>query len=342
MSAGTQTVPVPQVDRLTLGLGWLLVGMAGFATWDQWAIWSTKDDYTFGYLVPVFSAYVLWDRWEELSRYLSGRASKPSVPSAPLTLRLAGLVAFGSLVVFALGAAGRAVFGTGVMPTLLIAFGLFGAVLAFVFVSVRGPAGSEATAYSRWTAAGLVLFPAGVWIISGPFLYLVDNQIKGALLTNVTELVSGFLRVTDHAVRTSGNTIIFPNGDGVGVADACSGIRSLSACVFAGAFLGATFLEGGFPGALLRRAFMILFSGVVALLLNIVRNSFLAFHALNHGSKSLERDLWGVEHGQPGFSSLGTVHDLAGNVAMILALAVLVAVLPVINRVGRPPRTPSA
>jgi exosortase/archaeosortase family protein len=173
-------------------------------------------------------------------------------------------------------------------------------------------------------------------MISGPFLYLVDNQIKGELLTNVTEIVSGILRANDHAIRVSGNTIIFPNGDAVGVAEACSGIRSLSACVFAGAFLGAVFLEGGFPGALIRRIAMISLAGFTAILLNIGRNTYLTFHALNHGSKSLERDFAGVEHGQAGFSSFGTVHDLAGNVAMVAALIILVIFVPLLNRLGRP------
>ena len=57
MSADAQS----KLDGTTRGLALLLVGMAAFTTWDQWAIWSTKDDYTFGYLVPFFSAYVLWD-----------------------------------------------------------------------------------------------------------------------------------------------------------------------------------------------------------------------------------------------------------------------------------------
>ena len=82
-------------------------------------------------------------------------------------------------------------------------------------------------------------------------------------------------------------------------------------------------------------------SAGTALLLNIGRNTFLAFHALGHGSKSLERDLAGIEHGQPGFSSLGTVHDLAGNVAMVAALLLLVAFVPLLNRLGRPQPPPS-
>lgn len=332
MSANAQS----KLDGTTRGLGLLLVGMAAFATWDQWAIWSTKDDYTFGYLVPFFSAYVLWDRWEDLRGLLTGERSEVAAPSAKPLIVLAQLLAFGSLALFGGGAAARAVFGSGIGPTLAISFGLTGAALAFAFLSVRGPQASEATSASRWQALGLMLFPAGVWLISGPFLYLVDNQIKGELLTNVTEIVSGILRANDHAIRVSGNTIVFPNGDAVGVAEACSGIRSLSACVFAGAFLGAVFLEGGFPGALLRRVSLIALAGFTAILLNIGRNTFLTFHALHHGSKSLERDLAGIEHGQPGFSSLGTVHDLAGNVAMVAALILLVAFVPLLNRLGRP------
>jgi len=341
MSAVDQGTPSATLDGTTRGLGLLLIGMAGFTTWDQWAIWSTKDDYSFGYLVPCFASYVLWDRWADLHAILTGQRAPVAAPTGRPALRFAQALAFVSLALFGLGAGARAIFGTGIGPTLAIAFGLTGAALAFTFLSVRGPAGTTATSEARWQAVGLMLFPAGVWLISGPFLYLVDNQIKGALLTNVTEVVSGLLRANDHVIRVSGNTIVFANGDAVGVAEACSGIRSLSACVFAGAFLGALFLEGGFPGALLRRVALIGLAGFTAILLNVGRNTFLTFHALAHGSKSLERDLAGVEHGQPGFSSWGTVHDLAGNLAMVAALGLLIAFVPLLNRVGRP-RPPSS
>ncbi|MEY3392534.1 MAG: hypothetical protein RLZZ322_1383 [Verrucomicrobiota bacterium] len=336
MSADHPTPSSATLDGTTRGLGLLLVGLAAFTTWDQWAIWSTKDDYGFGYLVPAFSAYVLWDRWDELRDWLTGARAEVSAPTGRLALVAAQVLAFLSLGVFGLGAAARAVFGVGTGPTLAIAFGLTGAALALTYLSVRGPDGAAAADRARWRAVGLMVFPAAVWLISGPFLYLVDNQIKGALLTNVTEIVSGILRANDHVIRVSGNTIVFANGDAVGVAEACSGIRSLSACVFAGAFLGSVFLEGGFPGALLRRVALIGLAAFTALLLNIGRNTFLTFHALAHGSKSLERDLAGIEHGQPGFSSLGTVHDLAGNVAMAGALLLIVAFVPLLNRLGRP------
>lgn len=335
MPAASQDRSTLPIDPTTRGLGWLLVGMATLATWDQWAIWSTKEDYSFGYLVPLFSAYVLWDRWDDLRALLTGSRSQLSAPAPRFALLFAQTTAFGSVVVFAFGVVSRAIFGTGVGPTVAIAFGLTGTALAVTFLSVRGPEDTTPTAHSRWQAVGLMLFPAGVWLISGPFLYLVDNQIKNALLSDVTEIVTGIMRATGHSIRVSGNTLVFPNGDAVGVAEACSGIRSLSACVFAGCFLGSVAIEGGFPGALLRRAAMIGLSGLTAILLNIGRNTFLTLQALNHGSKSLDRDWNGIEHGQVGFSALGTVHDLAGNIAMIAALGILIACIPLLNRIGR-------
>lgn len=340
MSTETQSPP-PTLDATTRGLGWLLLGLAAFTAWDQWAIWSTKDDYTFGYLVPVFSGYVLWERWADLRAWLSGGRGLPGPATSPWLLHTVTALTFGALLAFVLGAAARAITGTGVLPTLAIAFGFVGTALGCAFLSVQGPQQTEATARARLAAVGLMLFPAGVWLISGPFLYLVDNRIKGELLTNVTEIVSGILRASDHAIRVSGNTIIFANNDAVGVADACSGIRSFSACVFVGAFLGAIFLEGGWLGSLLRRMAMIGLSAATAILLNIGRNTYLAFHAMHHGSRSLDRDFNGLEPGAAGFSAFGTVHDFAGNAAMLLAFLVLLACVPLLNRLGRKPTTPA-
>lgn len=317
-----------------LGLAALVLAMMGFATWDQWAIWSTKEDYTFGYLVPAFSLYVLWDRWPQLEPLLSGQA--PAGPDAPVWLRrLALALTLVCLATFSLGAAGRAVFGTGVVATMAVAFGLMGSILGFGFLAVAAPGGATPAGTSRWKALGLLLFPAAIWIVSGPFLYLVDNQVKGPLLAFVTEFVAGVLRVSGHEILVRGNIIVFENGQQVGIADACSGIRSLSACVFVGAFLGSLWVEGGFPGAVLRRALLIACAGLTAIVLNIGRNTYLSLYAAEHGSAAIDRDFSGLEPGSADFSALGTVHDLAGNVAMAGAFLLLLAFVPLINRLGK-------
>lgn len=324
----------PVLPTETVGLGILTLAMMAFATWDQWAIWSTKEDYTFGYLVPAFSLYVLWDRWPSLEPLLGGRA--PAGADAPAWLRrLALALTLVCLATFALGAAGRAVFGTGVVATMAVAFGLMGAMLGFGFLSVSAAGGAAPSGVARWRALGLLVFPAAIWIVSGPFLYLVDNQVKGPLLAFVTEFVAGVLRLSGHEILVRGNIIVFANGQQVGIADACSGIRSLSACVFVGAFLGSLWVEGGFPGALIRRVLLIGLAGLAAVVLNIARNTYLSLYAAEHGAAAIDRDYSGLEPGMDGFSALGTVHDFAGNLAMAGAFLVLLAFVPLVNRLGK-------
>ncbi len=332
--AATVSENRPALPVETLGLGLMVLAMMGFAAWDQWAIWSTKDDYTFGYLVPAFSLFVLHDRWEALRPLLTGHA--PTGPDVPAWLKgLATFLTFFCLIMFAMGAAGRAVFGTGVVATLAIAFGLMGVMLGIGFLATSASKGSSTSGVARWRALGLLIFPAAIWIVSGPFLYLVDNQVKGPLLAFVTEVVAGVLRITDHQILVRGNIIEFANGAQVGIADACSGIRSLSACIFVGSFLSALWVEGGFPGALIRRTLMVGFSALAAIILNIGRNVYLSLYAAENGAKGIDLDYAGLEPGHPDFSALGTVHDFAGNLAMAGAFVALLALVPLVNRLGK-------
>ncbi|MDB2358169.1 archaeosortase/exosortase family protein, partial [Opitutales bacterium] len=41
----------------------LLLGLIFYTVWDQIYWWGEREDYSFGYLVPLFVAYVLHDRW---------------------------------------------------------------------------------------------------------------------------------------------------------------------------------------------------------------------------------------------------------------------------------------
>lgn len=323
------------ISRETLGLGVIILMMMVFATWDQWAIWSTKEDYTFGYLVPAFSIYVFWERWVNLRPLLTGETSLPGTPTRPWLLNVARSLTFFCVMSFALGSAWRAIFGTGSLSTLAIAFGLMGCLLGFAFLSVRSANAMEPSSRMRWNALGLCLFPAAIWIISGPFLYLVDNQIKAPLLEFVTEVVAGLLRIGGYTISLRANVIVFlPSGEQVGIADACSGIRSLSACIFVGSFLGALWIEGRFPGVFIRRILMIALSAFAAIVLNIARNTYLAIYVSSHGAGAIDRDYAGLEPGQVGFSSFGTVHDFAGNAAMVATFVVLIACVPLLNRLG--------
>ena len=48
----------------------LLLGFIVFMVMDQWFWWGDREDYSFGYLVPFFVAYVLYDRWPLIRAHL--------------------------------------------------------------------------------------------------------------------------------------------------------------------------------------------------------------------------------------------------------------------------------
>ena len=95
----------------------------------------------------------------------------------------------------------------------------------------------------------------------------------------------------------------------VGVAEACSGIRSLTGCLFAGSFLAAVFLE-----KLWKKTLLVGMAAVFAFGMNIVRALFLTGWAYRHGSDAIHN-----------------VHDIAGYAVLGLTVAGLLCLLPLLN-----------
>ena len=100
----------------------------------------------------------------------------------------------------------------------------------------------------------------------------------------------------------AGDAPTIPTGR-VGVEDACSGIRSLTACLFAGSFLSAIFLETLWKKITLVGAAMCL-----AFMTNLGRSLFLTAWAYGYGPSAIE----------------GTVPDVAGYAVMSNPVHVIV------------------
>jgi hypothetical protein len=261
----------------TLLLG---AGFGAFVTWDQWYWWGRREDYSFGYLVPLFVAVVVWDRWPQLMGLLGisakparkdGEDSKESGPVVDPSLNFnwmtgglysffkwfipvgfySGLV-FG-LLVFGLGAFYRAGAGPSHPGSLFIALGAGMVVFALVYINLPDSSDSwkeqtgqvldAATVLNRrLTTTLLFWFPCFIWIISAPLVSFIENALSLFLLNKVVTVVFFVFEVGGYALEQEGNTLILPTGR-VGVEDACSGIRSLMGCLFAGTFLGAIFFK---------------------------------------------------------------------------------------------------
>lgn len=322
---GSALLSAPLLAALLLGAGFM-----AFVGWDQSYWWRTKEDYSFGWLVPAFVAFVVYDRWPKILAAVQACAA-PGSPRAVGAARwlLGGLAIAamtGGVLVFLVGALYRAAAGASHPGSLALSLGTAAIVLSLIFFNAPAPgaaapdgaaaaSGGMATPAkgisgdARVKLALLFLFPALVWLVSAPMVSVVEGQLSLFLLHKVVTVVSFVFDVLGLPVEQRGNVLVLPNGS-VGVEDACSGIRSLTGCLFAGSFLAAVFLDRGWKKVALVTAAMLF-----AFVTNLGRGLFLTAWAYNYGSHAIE----------------GTVHDVAGYSVLGLTVVGLLCLLPLFN-----------
>ncbi|MDE3105416.1 MAG: exosortase/archaeosortase family protein [Acidobacteriota bacterium] len=171
--------------------------------------WYILPDYSHGFLVPLFSLYVLWER-------------RDRIRAVPVQQSWAGL----PLVVLGL---------------LTVVFGVYGAELFLSRVSFVILAAGLV-----WTFFGLrmlreVRFPLLTLLLAIPFPDILFNQITFPLQLLASDGATGVLRLVGVPVLHDGNVIQLPVMK-LEVAEACSGIRSLMS-LFTLSVLYGYFLE---------------------------------------------------------------------------------------------------
>jgi len=309
-----------EFDFLTRACFILVAAMAGLVIFDQYFYWSTEEDYSFGYLVPMFAAYVIYDRWPKIYAFLTGTRDEPPGGKESTVLEmifnaLFYLGLFGSLIVFIMGTLIRAGQGPSNQGSLAIALGYGGIMIGFAYLC--GEKDNTGRAYNlkqRLTFTLLFLFPAFVWLISAPMVMYLDSTVRLYLLEWVTIIVYHTFDFLGFSLVREGNTLLMPKGR-VGVADACSGIRSLTGCIFAGTFLAAVFLDRFW-----KKLLLFVTACLLAFIMNIFRSLFLTGWAYHYGSGAIDEKLPVI-----GMS----VHDIAGYSVLGLTVVFLLALLPI-------------
>ncbi len=310
---------VPGSFRAAMGLS---AAFMGFVAWDQSHWWETKEDYSFGWIVPALVAFVVWDRWSQLLAALAAMAEPGSARARGWQAWVLGagvglMLALGAGF-FLLGAFYRAGAGSSHPGTLAITLGMIGVVLPLLWLNA--PESPAARSGGLWADArlplmGLFLFPVLVWLVSAPMVSVVESQLSLFLLSQVVTVVSFVFEMLGLPLEQQGNVLVLPSGR-VGVEDACSGIRSLTACLFAGSFLGAVFVE-----RLWQKVTLVVASMIFAFLTNLARGLFLTGWAYAHGPDAIN----------------GTVHDIAGYGVLALTIGGLLCLLPIVNlQLGAP------
>jgi exosortase len=171
-------------------LAWLYVGIIARLA----AQWWHDPNFSHGFFVPLFSAYVVWRKKPVLERL-------PRSPSS-----------YGILVV-ALGL-GMLILGNLGAELFLSRFSLL-VVLAGLVISFLG-----------WSHLRVLLFPGLFLILMIPIPAILFNQITFPLQMLASKLASGLLPLMGVPVLREGNIIQIPAMP-LEVAEACSGIRSL-------------------------------------------------------------------------------------------------------------------
>jgi exosortase len=173
--------------------------------------WYTIPDYSHGFLVPVFAAFLIWDKRKLLK-------------AIPVRQTWSGIV----LVVFA------------IMVLILGVYGveLFTARISFILLLT----GLIATFFG-WAMVRELRFPLLVLVLAIPFPAILFNRITFPLQLLASRIASDILPWLGVPTLHEGNVIELPVMK-LEVAEACSGIRSLMSlftlAVFYGYFLERT------------------------------------------------------------------------------------------------------
>lgn len=196
------------------------------------AWWSTPD-YSHGFLVPIFAAYLVWTKRDIL---------------ATIEIRPTWI--------------GIAIVGIALV---LLVLGEFGAELFLSRVSLVALLAGLVLGFGGWKLLKELRFAVLVLLLAIPIPAIVFNEIALPLQLVASKLASVLLHIFSVPALRLGNVIELPAIE-LEVAEACSGIRSLVSLFTFAVFYGY-FLEKTFS----RRAILALASIPIAIAANAVR-----------------------------------------------------------------------
>jgi len=263
-----------------------------------WPEWSHDPDLSHGFLAPIASVLLI---------YLCGRPGPRDILSGRAAAILAAV--FGAAALAALWTAGLFAAALDwasplVDFTLACSFALLGCGAAAAFADRR-----VALVPFNWAC----LAAAVLWPLSSPIPPGTYSRLTSALQLWVSGGVMHALTLLGVAAHREGNIIELARRS-VGIEEACSGVRSLVSCVFAGVLFSAALARR--PWA---RAIIVVLSALLALAMNFVRS--LTLTLLVNGGVHVE----------------GAWHDLTGYSILAVTAVVLVCIVIALDKAAPAP-----
>jgi exosortase len=228
----------------------LFVAIAA-TSWYLLPFWRESPELSHGFLAPIFVLGMLWQSRREPSFAIAGYATG---------FLLQSCVVIGGIVI-----AGIAVLAVLIQGPLhsqtafLVGIATSAFILSGVLALSRSPSG--------WVHLNSASLSAAVlWWLVAPLPSGTLARVSLFLQHLVTTASVKTLVTLGCAAVQHGNIIQLPHAL-IGVEEACSGIRSLTACLFAGVVFGCAMLQG-----LPRRLAVVLGAGVLAVIMNFLRS----------------------------------------------------------------------
>ena len=257
-----------------------------------WPEWRRNPDLSHGLFMPVIFLLLLHE-----SRSAGPHRWLRAGPGSRAALGLGLLVGLLALVAGGLYAA--ALDWSHALVSFSLTFSLV-LLLAAALVAFAG----EAVRWMPFNWSSLVALV--LWLPCAPIPPGTYARLTLGLQLWVSENVLRALHLLGVAAARHGNIIELAHGS-VGIEEACSGVRSLISCVFAGFFFSATLVRR--PGS---RALLIALSAPLALGMNFLRSLALSLLA-NRGT-----NIAGTWHDVTGFAVLAVTAGLLGGLALLL------------------------
>lgn len=310
-SSPAPAAPEPAPSSV-LAVGGLLLGFVAIFCARLWPEWKNNPDLSHGFFAPLVFVLLLRE---------SRREGPPGWLPASFALRLtlagtltAGFVLFALAGLLAASVAWTHALVLFVLAASLVCF-LFGGLLILADERVR-------VQPFNWISVTAIF----LWLLAAPLPDGTYARLTVGLQGWVTSAVLETLHVFGIPARQHGNVIELATTS-VGVAEACSGIRSLLSCIYAGFFFAAWQLRRT-AGRLL----LIIVAPLLALGMNFLRSLVLTLLA-NAG-----KDITGFWHDVTGFAILAITAAVLAGLAILLETPAGPRAEPIPAAPSRPPR----
>ncbi|WP_438483508.1 exosortase/archaeosortase family protein [Oleiharenicola lentus] len=296
----------------TLVIGATLLGFVVGFTILLWPEWQQNPDLSHGFFAPLIFALLVWEsRKNGTPRWLPENAAIGALATFSL---VTGVALFGMAGLLAASVA---------WTHSLVSFVLGASLCAFLFGGLVILSGERVRAVPfNWISLTAIL----LWLLVSPLPQGTYARLTLGLQSWVTSSVLHTLHLLGIPARQHGNVIELALTT-VGVEEACSGIRSLLSCIYAGFFFAAWQVRRP-----LARAVLIIAAPLLALGMNFLRSLLLTL--LANAGKEIE----GFWHDTTGFAILGITALMLAGLAILLESKSTKPAAPQISKACAPRR----